>query len=91
MIDTRPTPDPYLAELADDGDTIIEPRPGWRLTVLGDGGLVLEFLETHLAIRLPGPDACSDLTAAIADARAREAEGLTDDAALYPHDVPDRP
>ena len=79
--------DPYLSNLADDGDTIIEPRDGWRLTALEDGAVALEFLSTHLAVKIPGPNALTDLEAAIEEARGREAEMEIDDASLWPIDA----
>jgi hypothetical protein len=78
-------PDAYLADLATQaGYLIVEPRGGFHLTVLEDGGLAMEFPESHLAVRLAGPDAFAALDSAIADAQRREAEMKVDDAGLWP-------
>ena len=83
-------PDAYLENLAT-SNTVIEPPEGPHATILEDGGAVLEFLSTHLAIRLPGPDGLASLEAAIAGAReqmaeidADEARILLDDDTIWP-------
>ena len=85
-------PDAYLQNLADSENyVVIEPRGGYWLTLLEDGGLAMAFLGSRLAIRLEGPDAIAGLEAAIEGARAGrveidadEAEKLLDDPGLWP-------
>ena len=77
-------PDAYLADLATQtGYLIVEPRGGYTFTALEDGGLAMEFPQSHLAVRLAGPDAFAALDLAIADAQRREAETEVDDAGLW--------
>jgi hypothetical protein len=81
---------PYLDDLRRERYLIAEPDKSPLFTVEDDGTLIMEFVAQHLAIRLTAADA-DGLAAGVADARRREAEALVDDAALYPHDVADRP
>jgi hypothetical protein len=77
-------PDAYLGDLATHaGYLIVEPRGGYNFTVLDDGGLAMEFPQSHLAVRLAGPDAFAALGLAIANAQRREAEMEVDDAGLW--------
>lgn len=76
----------YFEEHVAEGFTVCSPAGPPLLTVDDDGSIVMEWEASRLAIKLTA-EVADGLAAAVAEARATEAELEVDDATLWP----DRP
>jgi len=73
----------YFEEHIAEGFTVCEPQGPPLMTVDDDGSIILEWEASRLAIKVSA-EVADGLAAAVAEARATEAELLIDDPTLYP-------